>query len=138
MSYELANLFLSGVSALTSVCQAAMDISDRTKMLKKADFRLATPLQRGGKSVAVIDGKLLKEYDKKIRKAVSQQILTLRAEPDTATCAKVAEEAQQSVCFYLNEIKRHNAGHLSTKQLQDWWASYRCNDLYCVRDSDVT
>ena len=137
MSYELANLFLSGVSALTSVCQAALDISDRTKMLKKADHRLATPLQRGGKSVAVIDRRLLKEYDKKIRKAVSQHMLMLRAEPDISTCAKVAEEAQQSVCFYLNEIIRHNAGHLSTKQLQNWWVSYRCSELCCVRDSDA-
>ena len=138
MTYDLANLFLSGVSALTSVYQAAMDISDRTRMLKKADHRLAIPLRRGGKSVAVIDGQLLKEYDKKIRKAVDQHMLMLREGPDTATCARIAEEAQQSVCFYLHEIKRHNAGHLSTKKLQDWWASYRCNEQYCARDQDVT
>ncbi|WP_172591136.1 hypothetical protein [Shewanella xiamenensis] len=131
MSYELPNLVISAISALASVYQAAMDISERVSSVKKAENRLDAPLKRGGKSLDVIDSDLLKQYNKKIREQVTRHIDSLKRTPNPTLCQSIADDAQKNICFYLNEIKKHNKGELTTLQLRNWWDSYRCDDVAC-------
>ncbi|MCK7633027.1 MULTISPECIES: hypothetical protein [unclassified Shewanella] len=131
MSYELPNLVISAISALASVYQAAMDVTDRVSSVKKAEDRLDAPLKRGGKSLNVIDAALLNQYNKKIREQVTRHVDSLKRTPDPTLCQSIADEAQKNICFYLNEIKKHNKGELTTRQLINWWDSYRCDDVAC-------
>ena len=123
----IANLFISSISALSSMVQAYN--SSKTKQLNtdKEEKRLDTPLKIGGKTVSqVIDSKLLNTLTKKAEKEARELISLINKTQDPELLEIAMNEANNRLCFYLNQIKIYNNDKLPTKRLNQLWLSHKC------------
>lgn len=123
----LANLFVSAISAASTVVQAHSSRKVNATMITSAQKRIDEPLKQGGaKLVPVIDKALLEVLTNKALKETQELINNIQSQNDPDIIENYIVEAKSRVCFYLNQIKKHNENELPTERLKKMWSSNAC------------
>ncbi|WPA91158.1 hypothetical protein QS795_011785 [Providencia zhijiangensis] len=125
----IANLFVSSLSAISSMIQAYNSSKVTDKALNKAQKRLNEPLKIGGTTISqVIDCDLLIKLSSKAEQEARALISLISKTNDTELLTQSIREASARLCFYLSQIKFYNNGDLPTIRLNELWISHRCDD----------
>lgn len=123
----IANLFISSLSALSSMVQAYHSSNSGKQDTKKEKERLDEPLKIGGKKVSqVIDSDLLNALSEKAEAEARELISLIDKTQDLELLKQPMNDANVRLCFYLEQIKSHNNEELPTKRLNQLWLSHRC------------
>jgi hypothetical protein len=129
---EYANLFLSAVSALSSLIQATKSInhdsheaSFKTE-INKARKRSITPMKVGGKQISlVIDATVLATLTGNINSSLEHLVIALGDNSLNWADKNVAiTRASSEICKSLSAIKRLNNGNFPSKRLDNLWQSH--------------
>lgn len=129
---EYANLFLSAVSALSSLIQATNSIktSDHKTsflaIINKAKKRSATPMKVGGKQISlVIDDAVLTALTNNINSSLEFLVTALSNKSLPWADKELAiAQASTEICKSLSTIRRLNNNDLPSKRLGNLWQSY--------------
>ena len=129
----IANLFISSLSALSSMVQAYNSSNTGKQDTDKAMKRLDEPLKKGGKKISqVIDSQLLHTLSEKAEEEARELIALINKTQDLELLKQPMNDANFRLCFYLEQIKSHNEETLPTKRLNQLWLSHRCEkEDYC-------
>jgi hypothetical protein len=123
----LANLFVSAISAASTVVQAHSSRKVNATAISSAQKRIDEPLKQGGaKLVPVIDKTLLEVLTNKALKETQELINNIRNQDDPDIVQSHISVANSRVCFYLNQIRKHNKNELPTERLKKLWSSNAC------------
>ena len=134
MSIELASLFLTGISALSSVIQALKGARRKGTRLpaKKVDQVLEKPKKRKKGAVTltlVIDEDRLRVILENIEEIQVRMKNTLDNPSSTdQEIDREVEIARNTICKALNTIRHLNQGVLPSKHLLKLWVSHQCTE----------
>lgn len=127
--FPIANLFVSSLSAISSMIQAYNSSKSTDKALNSAEERLNEPLRNGGAKISqVIDRELLITLSNKAEQEARALISLISETNDAELLTLSIREASTRLCIYLSQIKFYNNGNLPTKRLNKLWISHRCGD----------
>lgn len=123
----IANLFISSLTALSSMVQAYNSSKIGKQDTDKVKKRLDEPLKIGGKKVSqVIDSDLLNTLSEKAETEARELISLINKTQELELLKQPMNQANLRLCFYLMQIKSHNNEELPTKRLNQLWLSHRC------------
>ena len=126
---EIANLFVSTLSAISSLVQAYNSSRSVSAVkIKQSKERVSKTLKIGGQKISeVIDEDLLNTFIVRIQQEHQTLLGVLENKESThKEIENSIKSSNKSICFFLNKIKEKNNGKLPTVRLNKLWASNQC------------